>query len=149
MEMSISACPLKRMPIPNLRLSSPRRRGLLFDQRGLVELGLRELLQLLDGVGDLGAVRRRELDHVVVGVAVPLLQDDVALVRDGNVDVGLSFDAHTRSLQKEESIVVRALERPWHAPGSRVEQAKRADVTPRLCAGEQSRPAGAPTMAGM
>src|SRR5207237_10328480 len=60
-----------------------------------------ELLQRADGVRHLGAVRRRELDQLLAVDVALLLQTDVAVVGDENLDVRLTFDAHTRGLLKD------------------------------------------------
>src|SRR5918993_2968953 len=59
----------------------------------LLELPLREFLQLADRAGDLRRVGGSEADHVLA-VAVQLLQADVADIRDVDFDVRLSFDDH-------------------------------------------------------
>src|SRR6185503_4312594 len=65
----------------------------VLEELALLELLLREFLQLADRDRDLGRVRRREADHVLA-VAVVLLQADVADVRDMDFDVRLAFDHH-------------------------------------------------------
>src|SRR3989337_1530522 len=59
----------------------------------LLELPLRELLQLADRARDLGRVGRGEADDVLA-VGVLLLQADVADVRDVDFDIRLTFDDH-------------------------------------------------------
>src|SRR5947207_13243400 len=74
----------------------PLERGFLvrLDQLGLLELRLRELLQLADGARHLRAVRRRELDDPLAVDLVLLLQADVAGVGNEDIDVLLALDAH-------------------------------------------------------
>src|SRR5688572_10616205 len=71
------------------------RPSVVVEQLALLELLLRELLQLRDGARHLGGVSRGEADHVLA-VAVLLLQADVADVRDLDLDVRLAFDNHGR-----------------------------------------------------
>src|SRR5205807_2141700 len=60
-----------------------------------LELRLRELLELADRARHLRAVRRREFDDSLAVDLVLLLQADVARVGNENVDVLLTFDAHS------------------------------------------------------
>src|SRR5688572_23713570 len=65
----------------------------VLDELALLELLLRELLQLADRHRHLRRVRRSEGDGVLA-VAVVLRQADVADVRDLDLDVRLAFDHH-------------------------------------------------------
>src|SRR5688572_1641117 len=69
----------------------------LFVNLALLELPLREVLQLADGAGNFRGVRGSKADHVLA-VAVQLLQADVADIRDVDFNVRLSFDDHGMSL---------------------------------------------------
>src|SRR5258708_39180613 len=118
-------------------------RNSVLHQLRLRELRLRELLQGADRVCNLRTVRRRELDQLLAFDVALLLETDVTALRDENLAVRLTFDAHTQDLLGT-AILGHVLARHVAAPASRPEEPERRSpppdrsIAPRLGSGLES-----------